>query len=288
MIVHSSSAPDYIIAAPRCQDDLGAPARTCCACTGQRGGRNRPPRIEYPGAFYHITARGNERKDIFKSKRDRETFLSYLESATERYNGVIHVYCLMNNRYHLLLETPQANLSQIMRHINGTYTTCFNKKRRRSGHFFQGRYKAILVEADEYAKELSRYVHLNPVRAQAAQRPEDYEWSSYAGYIGRKRSPAFLASGFILDYFGKKTAQVQRGYREFVQAGLKGREDPLSEVVGSIILGSDGFVQAIRERFLKGRNSDRNLPAVRELSSAITRQRIRPWPGRASRGTPPT
>jgi len=125
----------------------------------------RPLRITYPGAFYHETSQGYERKDVFKSKRDREKFLEYFESATKRYNAVIHVFCLMDNHYHLLLETPSGNLPQIMQHINGAYTTYFNVKRGRFGHLFQGRYKAILVDIDEYAKELSRYIHLNPVRA---------------------------------------------------------------------------------------------------------------------------
>jgi putative transposase len=113
-------------------------------------------RIAYPGAFYHVTSRGNAQKDVFKSLRDRERFLEYLASATERYGAVIHVYCLMSNHYHLLLETPAGNLSQIMRHINGAYTTYFNIKPKRSGLLFQGRFKAILVETDEYATELSR------------------------------------------------------------------------------------------------------------------------------------
>lgn len=111
----------------------------------------RPLRIEYPGAFYHVTSLGNEQKDVFKSRRDREQFLNYLESAVVRYGAVVHSYCLMSNHYHLLLETPSGNLSQVMRHINGAYTTYFNVKRKRIGHLFQGRYKAILVEADAYA-----------------------------------------------------------------------------------------------------------------------------------------
>lgn len=131
----------------------------------------RPLRIAFPGAFYHITTRGNERKAVFKSKRDREKFLEYLETATERYNAAIHAYCLIGNHYHILLETPAGNLSQIMHHVNGAYTTYFNVKRARGGHLFQGRYKAILVEKDEYAKELSRYVHLNPVRAEIVETP---------------------------------------------------------------------------------------------------------------------
>ena len=121
----------------------------------------RPLRITYPGASYHITSRGNERKDVFKSKRDREKFLEYLESASQRYDAVVHAYCLMGNHYHLLMETPSGNLPQIMRHINGAYTTYFNVKRQRSGHLFQGRYKAILIEADTYLLELSRYIHIN-------------------------------------------------------------------------------------------------------------------------------
>jgi len=130
-----------------------------------------------------VTTRGNERKDIFKSDRDRERFLEYLQSASERYGAVVHAYCLMSNHYHLLVQTPQGNLSQIMRHINGAYTTYYNTKRKRFGHLLQGRYKAILVDKDAYAQELSRYVHLNPVWAGMAKRPEEYGWSSYRFYI---------------------------------------------------------------------------------------------------------
>src|SRR5512136_2134007 len=115
---------------------------------------------------------------FFKRQRDREKFLEYLTSATVRYGAAIHAYCLMSNHYHLLLETPAGNLSQIMQHINSAYTTYFNVKRKRAGHLFQGRYKTILVEAGAYATELSRYIHLNPVRAGIAARPEEYPWSS--------------------------------------------------------------------------------------------------------------
>jgi REP element-mobilizing transposase RayT len=125
----------------------------------------RPLRIQYPGAFYHVSFRGNERKNVFRSKGDREKFLSYLESATGRYGAKIHVYCLMSNHYHLRLETPEGNPAQIMRHINGAYTTYFNSKRKRSGPLFQGRYNAVVGDADEYATNLSRYIHLDPVRA---------------------------------------------------------------------------------------------------------------------------
>ena len=164
----------------------------------------RPLRITYPGAFYHITSRGNERKEIFKSLADREKFLFYLESATRRYDAMIHVYCLMSNHYHLLLETPSGNLSQILRHVNGAYTTYFNTKRQRSGHLLQGRFKAILVDMDEYSKEHSRYIHLNPHRAKMIDNLEQYRWSSYLDYIGTRKPPAWLERNFILGYVGKK------------------------------------------------------------------------------------
>ena len=209
----------------------------------------RPLRIEYAGAFYHITSRGNEQKDIFKSDSERTRFLSYLESATERYKAVIHVYCLMNNHYHLLLETPMGNLSQIMRHINGAYTTYFNTKRQRVGHLFQGRYKAILIDADEYAVELSRYIHLNPVRADIIGRPEGYHWSSYQYYIGKKQIPKWLTKDYILGYFGKETTAAQKKYSE--------------------------FVNEIKDKYLSGKKTDRNLPALRELTKVPLKEIIR-------------
>ena len=135
---------------------------------------SRPLRIEYPGAWYHITSRGNERQAIFKSDSDRERFLSYLASSHERYDDVIHAYSLMTNHYHLLLETRRANLSQVLHHINGAYTNYFNAKLHRSGHLFQGRYNAIVVEKDAYCQELSRYIHLNSVRAGLVNKASEY------------------------------------------------------------------------------------------------------------------
>jgi putative transposase len=225
----------------------------------------RPLRIEYPGAFYHVTSRGNEQKDIFKSRKDREKFLNYLESATERYGAVIHAFCLMNNHYHILLETPTGNLSQIMRHLNGAYTTYFNIKRKRAGHLFQGRYMAILVEADSYGLELSRYIHLNPLRAGSVNRPEEYEWSSYRHYIGLAKAPSWLKTGFVLDVFGGKDAE--RKYREFVNEGMKEEsESPLMGVIASTILGSPEFVRVKSQEHLGEKEADRNMPALRILT----------------------
>ncbi len=228
----------------------------------------RPLRIEYAGAFYHVTSRGNEQKDVFKSQRDREKFLEYLASATERYGAIVHAYCLMSNHYHLLLETPEGNLAQIMRHINGAYTTYFNFKRKRAGHLFQGRYKAILVEADEYATELSRYIHLNPVRAGMVTRPEEYRWSSYGSYISASKTTEWLKTEFILGYFSGNAVDAHNSYRQFVEELLAGEyESPLKTTVASTILGSEGFVSEIAERHLGEKKADRGVPAVKGLST---------------------
>ena len=206
----------------------------------------RPLRIQYPGAFYHVTSRGNERKDIFRNTTDRLKFLCYLESASERYGAIIHSYCLMSNHYHLLIETPLGNLSRIMGHINGAYTTYFNSKRKRSGHLFQGRYKSILVEADTYATELSGYIHLNPVRAGIVSRPEDYLWSSYPAYIGDSIPPAWLKTDFVLKLFAPNLLSAQTQYRKFV-AERCGQDDknPLEATIGAAFLGSETFIRHV-------------------------------------------
>ena len=226
----------------------------------------RPLRIEYPGAFYHVTSRGNEKKDIYKSRGDREKFLSYLQSSVERYKAVILTYCLMTNHYHLLIETPFGNLSQIMHHINGAYTTYYNVKRKRAGHLFQGRYKAIVVEADEYALELSRYIHLNPVRAGMVAKPQDHEWSSYQFFAGFTSPPVWLKTNLILENFGAKNSQAK--YRNFVE-GLMGTEyeSPLKGVVASTLLGSPEFITEVSETHVCSIQPDRSVPAIKKLSS---------------------
>jgi REP element-mobilizing transposase RayT len=226
----------------------------------------RPLRIEYPGAYYHITSRGNERKNIYINKGDRERFLAYLKSAHQRYGAVIHAFCLMSNHYHLFLETPKGNLSQIMRHINGAYTNYFNIRHKRIGHLFQGRYKAIIVEADSYAGELSRYIHLNPVRAGIVDIPEKFSWSSYQYYIGMKKKLDWLTVDFILCYFDNGNLHARKRYQEFVNARINVQyESPLEETVASTILGSDNFIELIKDTYLDRKKRDRNLPALKEL-----------------------
>jgi REP element-mobilizing transposase RayT len=230
-------------------------------------GVSRPLRIEYPGAFYHVTSRGNERKMVFQSARDREKYLSYLESAHDRYGAIIHVYCLMGNHYHLLLETPRGNLSQILHHINGAYTTYFNIKRDRSGHLFQGRFKGILVERDTYYKELSRYIHLNPVRAELVKSPSEYPWSSYRCFIGKDKKPDWLTTELVLGDFGGEGRNGYGGYREYVERGeSRELESPLKRVIASTFLGSEEFINNIRMEYLEKKKVDkRNIPAMRKI-----------------------
>jgi putative transposase len=236
----------------------------------------RPLRIQYPGAWYHITSRGNEKKPIFKNKGDREKFLSYLNTAYERYGAVIHAYCLMTNHYHLLLETPRSNLSQILHHINGAYTNYFNAKWHRSGHLFQGRYMAIVIEKDSYCEELSRYIHLNPVRAGLADEPSKYPWTSYHCYIGKMKSPSWLKTDNVLGYFDKDLTEAQRLYRRFVEQVLgKKLDSPLKDVFASTFLGSEKFIEYSKEKWIGFKNADvRNIPALRVLQAVPSLEKI--------------
>jgi len=143
----------------------------------------RPLRIEYAGALYHVTSRGDGREDIYLDDEDRELFLRVLGEVCDLFNWSVHAWCLMTNHYHLLVETPDSNLSKGMRYLNGVYTQRFNRKHSRVGHVFQGRYKAILVEKDAYLQELSRYIILNPVRAGMVESAEQWEWGKQGGRV---------------------------------------------------------------------------------------------------------
>ena len=204
---------------------------------------------------------------VFQSTRDREKYLSYLESAHERYGAVIHTYCLMGNHYHLLLETPRGNLSQIIHHINGAYTTYFNIKRDRPGHLFQGRFKGLLVEKDAHCKELSRYIHLNPVRAGIVKSPSEYPWSSYRYFIGKDKKPQWLTTELVLGDFGGERRKGYRRYREYVEREVsKELETPFKRVIASTFLGSEEFINNIRMEYLEKKKVDRrNIPAIKRL-----------------------
>jgi len=205
----------------------------------------RPLRIEYPGAVYHITSRGNACQEIFLEEEDRAAFLSTLRSVIGRFHWLCHAYCLMDNHYHLLMETPEGNLCRGMRQLNGVYTQAFNRRHGRVGHLFQGRFRALLVEKESYLLELCRYVVLNPVRAQLVSRPEEWPWSSYSATAGIQRPPDFLSISRILVQFSPKRKEAERRYREFVWEGIE-KEGPWGNLTGQIFLGKEGFVEGLR------------------------------------------
>jgi len=217
----------------------------------------RPLRIEFPGALYHVTARGNARQDIFLDDEDRNRFLSVLEQVVSRFHLVVHAYCLMGNHYHLLLETPEGNLSKALRQLNGVYTQAFNRRHGRVGHVLQGRFKAILVERDSYLLELCRYVVLNPVRAKMTRKLHTYPWSSYRATAGMAPVPAYLSVDWVLSQFGRQRAAAQRKYQRFVDEGI-GVESPWGHLQGQVLLGSEAFV----DRLMPGLRDQR---AIKEI-----------------------
>ena len=201
----------------------------------------RPLRLEFPGAVYHVTSRGNDRQDIAIDEHDRSQFLSLLTHVVDRYAWLCHAYCLMGNHYHLLIETPQPNLSLGMRQLNGRYTQAYNRRHERVGHLFQGRFIAILVEKEAHLLELSRYVVLNPVRAKLVSHPRQWAWSSYRATVGETKAPAWLTIDWILGQFGTRTGPAQDRYRAFVTEGHGGPR-PWAQLTGQIYLGSEEFV----------------------------------------------
>ncbi|MSQ18615.1 MAG: transposase [Betaproteobacteria bacterium] len=202
----------------------------------------RPLRIEYPGAVYHVTSRGNARQRVFLDGDDREAFLATLAWVVERFGWLCHAYCLMDNHFHLLIETPEANLSRGMRQLNGVYTQTFNRRHQRAGHLFRGRFKGILVEKDSYLLELSRYIVLNPVRAKVVKHPGRYAWSSYRATLGVAPVPPALTIDRLLERFAKTRSVAQKRYAEFVQAGIGGAS-PWEKLKGQVLLGDVAFIE---------------------------------------------
>lgn len=232
----------------------------------------RPLRIEYDGALYHVTSRGNARKAIYKDDEDRKIFLDILAKVNNRYNWICHAYCLMNNHYHLMIETPDGNLSKGMRQLNGVYTQLYNKRHHRVGHIFQGRYKAILIQKESHLLEVSRYVELNPVRAKAVKRPEEWLWSSYRGTSGMEKPHACLTPDWILGQFSKKREQAEKKYRDFVEAGI-GEDTIWKKVKGGSILGEDEFVDEL-EGYLKGQKDVSEIPKSQRYINRPTLKEI--------------
>ena len=209
----------------------------------------RPLRLEFPGALYHVTARGNARQEIYRDDVDRQRFLDMLGREIGQQGWLCYAYCLMSNHYHLLLETPEANLSNGMRRLNGAYGQMFNRRHDQVGHLFQGRYGSIVVDKDSYLLELCRYVVLNPVRAGVVKHPRQWRWSSYRATVGLSPSPHWLDSEWVLEQFGQSENKAPIAYSRFVAEG-HGAPSPWHRLRDQVWLGNDQFLARMQDRVL--------------------------------------
>ena len=234
---------------------------------------SRPLRVEYPGALYHVISRGNAYQNIYLDDSDRIKFLEWLTNSVKLYNLIIHAYCLMDNHYHLLIETVDANLSKAMRDINGNYTQWFNARHTSVGHLFQGRYKAFVLEKETYLLEVARYIVLNPVRARLVDHPRDYQWSSYKFTGESKNSPELLHTGWILNFFDKEQTTAKRKYRKFIADGFD-CHDPHDKVKNGFLLGSPQFISWIWELQTNGSEIIKEHPREQRIVGRPTLEEL--------------
>lgn len=206
----------------------------------------RPLRLEFPGALYHITCRGNRCESVFVDRQDRFIWLAETGRMCERFNFIVHAYCQMTNHYRLLIETPDGNLGQGMRQLNSVYSRYYNRRHSLVGHVLQGRYKAILVQKESYLLELARYIVLNPVRAGIVDQLDDWEWSSHPFMMGKRPSPQWMSTSWLLALFGADQCSARQAYLAFVLGGIN-KVSPLKTVCFQSILGSDAFIARHRE-----------------------------------------
>src|SRR4030042_1897831 len=230
----------------------------------------RPLRIEFPGAVYHITSRENDRKEIFEDDLDRKAFLEILYRVCTRYHWLCHAFCLMDNHYHLLVETPEGNLSIGMRQLNGVYTQAFNRRHGRVGHLFQGRFKAILIEKDSHLLEACRYVVLNPVRAKRVHRPGEWIWSSYGATAGRAKRHPCLVTDWVLSQFGSERKIAEASYRRFVRDGI-GVESVWKSVRAESVLGEGDFIESLSD-YVRGR---KQIPEIAKSQRFMNKPPLR-------------
>lgn len=236
---------------------------------------SRPLRIQYPGAVYHITHRGNDRKQVFKDDADRHHFLKLLSLSLDTYNVTLHAFVLMSNHFHLLAETPLGNLSEFMRHLNISYTSYFNRRHKRSGHLFQGRFKSFIIDKDAYLLQVSRYIHLNPVcirslknkpTAERKKFVSRYHWSSLPGHFAVKKQFAFVEYGVVLADLGGNNPAGRRRYKRLIMEDLDGSIKIRKRVIGQSILGDSNFVRLIKEKYLPSK-ADRECPAIDRIQT---------------------
>jgi putative transposase len=247
---------------------------------------SRAPRIEFEGALYHVMTRGDRRETIFLDDKDRLKFLEFLEEGADRYGVFVHCYVQMGNHLHLVVTTPKANLSKWMHQLKTAYTVYFNRRHGMVGHLLQGRFKSIVVEAESYLLELSRYLHLNPVRGETLGEgtPEErrarlrsYIWSSYRGYAGLGKSKRFVRSkaieGVFKSFTGHEWSPIQ--YRRWVEEGLvKELDDPFEAVKWQQVLGDEDFLQQIKDRWSQKKTKPRVYSQKRAWSAELGAEEI--------------
>jgi len=226
----------------------------------------RPLRIELAGGLYHVTSRGNRRESIYFEDDDRAYWVALLGHVCERFNWRCHAYCLMDNHYHILIETAEGNLAKGMRQLNGVYTQYVNRTYQRVGHVFQGRYKGILVEKESYLLELSRYIVLNPVRAGVVNDVEAWPWSSYLAMIGEAVSPTWLQTAWLLLQFSKKRKIAIRKYTDFVREGV-GLPSLWGDLKQQIYLGDDKFVAKMQKK-IESSGDIKEIPRIQRRKKA--------------------
>jgi len=230
---------------------------------------SRPLRIQYPDAWYHVMNRGRRGEKIFETNEDYLSFIDLLEELDEVFNVRVAAYCLMFNHYHLLFQTPDANLSRSMRHLNGVYTQRYNKRHSCDGQLFRGRYKSIVVESDSYVLELVRYIHRNPLESGLVDNLQKYQWCTHKIYLSNSKKWNWLHKDYILKLFSKSKPESIRLYKQFV---LKETPEEINQIFGRknlpSVLGSKSFINCIKDKFFNLNNFE-EIPETKKLAPDI-------------------
>jgi len=241
----------------------------------------RQLRIQYESAVYHISCRGNERRNIFKNNKDKKVFLKRLAESIEIYNIILYCYVLMNNHFHLLLETPLANLSEFMRRFNITYTSYYNRRYKRVGNLYQGRYKGILVDRDNYLYILSKYIHLNPIKIKRFDNVplkerekylKEYKWSSLPGYLNKEKRAEYINYRMVFEKYGGDNRKGRKLYWEDLKGDIPKGLNVREKIVGGSILGNTEFIKKIKDKFLD--KDSKEMPSIKRIVQYISKDKI--------------